>query len=150
MITCERALEAMSERMDVPQAEVDGAMLEEHLASCESCRAREPELRELRSFLRRVEDAPGQPPEVMALRVMAAVTGIGAAVETDQPAVLPGTTVYPVPSHSRRSMAIPAAIGALGGLLLAIPLAVVVIRHSARAAPPPVHAVAAKPAPGAA
>jgi anti-sigma factor RsiW len=110
---CERALDAMSERMDNALAAKDCAELKRHLASCAACRSREAGIAELRGLLRRLEDVSSRPAETVALNVRAAVEG------TDGPE----TVAVPARAPGRRSMMLPALLGTSLGLILAIPIA---------------------------
>lgn len=132
MTACERALEAMSEQMDNALAAAEGAALRAHLASCAACRGRETGIGELRELLRRLEGVSARPPEVVALRVRAVLTGEAPPEESPL-------------EPRRRSMLVPALAGAAIGILLAIPLAILVVRHGSRR-PAPV-AAAVPPAP---
>ncbi len=135
MTGCERALEAMSARMDGALAAAGGDALREHLASCAGCRARETGIGELRGLLRRLEGVSARPPELVALRVRAALTG----------KALPEN---PRAEPRRRTMLIPALAGSTIGLVLAIPLAILVVRSGTPrpAARPPAAAAAPRPA----
>ena len=83
MISCERAWELLSQRLDEPLSPQETQQLEEHLASCPSCRQDQEELEQLDQALRGLGEV--QAPADFAQRVMDQVR----AESQEKPKVIP-------------------------------------------------------------
>jgi anti-sigma factor RsiW len=68
VLSCEEALEQMSQALDSPLTEAEQGALEAHLAGCPACRADWAALRELHQAMGELEETPA--PEGFADRVM--------------------------------------------------------------------------------